>query len=179
MENAAETSLALWADEAIPVRAACLDVALNRLPIPKATFALGIDRPLYLSVHSATAQLAPDGCALIHVAEYLPPDHLDSPEHVERELEGLLDLVQPGWRKSVVYRRFLPDMITMNAMPLARLDGNLGRPGPEVADIRGLFVAGDWVGDEGMLVDASLASAKEAAAKLMAAPRAVSVAASF
>jgi phytoene dehydrogenase-like protein len=176
VENAEETALSRWADQAIPVRAACLDVALSRLPRPKATFALGIDRPLYLSVHSATARLAPEGSALIHVAEYLAPDHHDSPESVERELEGLLDLVQPGWREAVVYRRFLLDMITMNAMPLASLDGSRGRPGPEVAGIRGLFVAGDWVGNEGMLVDASLASAKEAA-NLIAAPRPASVAA--
>ena len=71
--------------------------------------------------------------------------------------------VQPGWRETVVYRRFLPDMIVMNAMPLARLDGARGRPGPEVADVRGLFVAGDWVGSQGLLADASLASAKCAA----------------
>src|SRR5262249_34396930 len=50
-----------WVDRAIPVRAACLDVALASLPRPKATFALGIDAPLYLSVHSASARLAPDG----------------------------------------------------------------------------------------------------------------------
>src|SRR5262249_52901925 len=39
-----------WATTAIPVRAACLDVALSRLPVPGALFALGIDRPYYLSV---------------------------------------------------------------------------------------------------------------------------------
>lgn len=176
VENADRTSMARWADQAIPVRAACLDVALSRLPRPKATFALGIDRPLYLSVHSATAQLAPEGSALIHMAEYLPPDHHASAENIERELEGLLDLVQPGWREAVVYRRFLPDMIVMNAMPLASRGGTRGRPGPEVADVRGLFVAGDWVGNEGLLVDASLASAK-AAAELIVASRPVGVAA--
>lgn len=174
VEYADRTSMVQWANQANPVRAACLDVALSRLPIPKATFALGIDRPLYLSVHSATAQLAPEGSALIQTAKYLPPDHNDSAENVERELEGLLDLVQPGWREAVVYRRFLPDMIVMNAMPLASGDGTRGRPGPGVADVRGLFVAGDWVGNEGLLVDASLASAK-AAAELIAASEPVSV----
>jgi len=170
VEDAERTSLAHWSDQAIPVRAACLDVAVSRLPIPKATFALGIDRPLYLSVHSAAARLAPDGCALIHAAKYLPLEHHDSAEDVEQELEDLLELVQPGWRETVVYRRFLPDIIVMNAMPLARLDGTRGRPGPEVADVRGLFVAGDWVGKEGLLVDASLASAKLAAEMIAAQP---------
>lgn len=163
VENGERTSIARYAEQAIPARAGCLDVALSRLPVPKATFALGIDRPLYLSVHSATARLAPEGGALIQTAKYLPPDHRDSAENVERELEGLLDLVQPGWREVVVHRRFLPDMIVMNALPLAVLDGTQGRPGPEVADVKGLFVVGDWVGKEGMLVDASLASAKAAA----------------
>ncbi|HSB08429.1 MAG TPA: FAD-dependent oxidoreductase [Blastocatellia bacterium] len=163
VERAQGTSLARWADVAIPVKAACFDVALSRLPMPKATFALGMDRPLYLSVHSAAAKLAPEGGALIQVAKYLEPGHDESAVKVERELEGLLDLIQPGWRDVVVYRRFLPDMTVMNSMPLALADGTRGRPGPEVPDVPGLFVAGDWVGQEGLLVDASLASAKQAA----------------
>ena len=176
VEDADRTSLAQWADEAIPVRAACFDLALSRLPKPNNTFALGIDRPLYFSVHSAAAQLAPEGCALIQAAKYLSPEHSESARDVERELEGLLDLVQPGWRDAVVYRRFLPDMIVMNAMPLASRAGTRGRPIPKVNDVPGLFVVGDWVGDEGMLVDASLASASEAAG-LIAASRSASAAA--
>ena len=176
VENGSKTSIAQSADRAIPVRAACLDVALSRLPVKRTTFSLGIDRPLYLSVHSATARLAPEGGALIQTAKYLSPDHNDPAESVERELEALLDLVQPGWRGAVVQRRFLPDMIVMNAMPLASLDGIAGRPGAEITDVNGLFVAGDWVGNEGLLVDASLASAK-AAAELIVASQPVRVAA--
>jgi phytoene dehydrogenase-like protein len=175
VENSEQTSMKQWCDS-IPVRAACLDVALSRLPRPKATFALGIDRPLYLSVHSAAARLAPEGGALIQTAKYLPPDDSSSAESVECELEGLLDLVQPGWREVVVYRRFLPDMIVMNAMPTASGNGTRGRPSPEVADVRGLYVAGDWVGEEGLLVDASLASAKRAA-EMISASQSVSIAA--
>ena len=181
LEDFEQTSLARWAAHTIPVRAACLDLALSHLPKPKATFALGIDRPHYLSVHSAAARLAPEGSATIHAAKYLSPDHhgLDqdvSSESVEQELEGLLDLVQPGWRDVVVYRRFLPDMIVMNALPLASLGGTRGRPGPQVADVPGLFVVGDWVGEEGLLVDASLASARRAA-ELIATSRTVIAAA--
>ena len=51
------------------------------------TFSLGIDRPLYLSVHSATARLAPEGGALIQVAKYLPPNHSESLAEDRRELE--------------------------------------------------------------------------------------------
>jgi phytoene dehydrogenase-like protein len=147
----------------MPVKAACLDVALSRLPDPRARFALGIDAPLYFSVHSASASLAPAGAAMIHVAKYLRPDHTARAEDDEREMEGLLDLVQPGWRKVIVYRRMLPDMIVMNAIATVQTEGTEGRPGPAVPDVPGLFVAGDWVGREGLLVDASLASAKQAA----------------
>ncbi|MEW6207064.1 MAG: FAD-dependent oxidoreductase [Acidobacteriota bacterium] len=149
-----------WVDRA-SVKAACLDLALDRLPVPEATFALGIDRPLYLSVHSAAARLAPEGGALVHLAKYLPLDHKESAEEDEHELEGLMDLIQPGWRECVAHRRFLPDMTVMNWLPAYEEGG--ARPEPEVKDAPGLFIAGDWVGREGFLVDAALASAKEAA----------------
>lgn len=158
-----DSAVARWAEKATQVKAACLDLALDRLPAPEATFALGIDRPLYLSVHSAAARLAPTGGALVHLAKYLPTDHTESPEEDERELEGLMDLIQPGWRASVAHRRFLPDMTVMNWLPAAQEGGPAGRPGPKVPDAPGLFVAGDWAGGEGFLVDASLSSAKEAA----------------
>src|SRR3546814_19437837 len=53
------------------IRLVCLDVALSSLPDKDTLFALGIDRPLYFSVHSTHAKLAPEGGALIHVAKYL------------------------------------------------------------------------------------------------------------
>ena len=155
-------SLERAAREAIPVGAACLDVALSRLPRPAATFALGIDRPLYCSVHSAVARLAPAGMAVIHVAKYLGTSD-DDPAIEERELESLLDGVQPGWRALVAERRFLPRMVVAHALVTARQGGTGGRPGPAVPEVRGLFVVGDWTGSEGMLVDASLASARRAA----------------
>jgi phytoene dehydrogenase-like protein len=162
VENGEPTALGRWADESIPVRAACLDVALECLPNAKPTAAFGIDRPLYFSVHSAAAKLAPEGSALIHVARYLSPDDVDN-DAAQQELESFLDLLQPGWREVIVGRRFLPDMIVVNALPLASHGGVSGRPGPDVPEIPGLFVVGDWVGKEGMLADASLASAKRAA----------------
>lgn len=151
-----------WAEAAVPVRTACLDVGLSRLPRPHVTFALGIDRPLYFSVHSAVARLAPAGGALIHVAKYLD-GRTDDVKADERDLEVLLDLLQPGWREAVVERRFLPNMAVANWLPTAASGGTAGRPGPEVPGADNLFVAGDWVGPEGLLADASLASARRAA----------------
>jgi phytoene dehydrogenase-like protein len=163
------------ARQAVPVRAACLDVGLSSLPKPKATFALGIDAPLYLSVHSASARLAPDGEAMIHLGKYLPPGDSE-PASAERELEALLDLIQPGWQSEVVFRRFLPELTVYNAIPVASRGGFAGRTGPAVPDVPGLFVAGDWVGGDGLLVDATLASAK-LAAELAVCPEPVGAAA--
>ncbi len=166
-------SLARWAGDAIPIKAACLDLGLSRLPDPRARFALGIDRPHYFSVHSAVAKLSPAGTAMIHVAKYLNPTESHDPKAEERELEGVLDLVQPGWREVVVERRFLPSMVVANAVVTAAAGGLAGRPGPAVPDVPNLYVAGDWVGADGMLADATLASAKQAATLVLAGRRTV------
>lgn len=91
---------------------------------------------------------------MVHVAKYLGGGE---EEASEGELEGVLDVLQPGWREHVVTKRFLPGLTVMNALPAKGLEA---RPGPAVAHVRGLYVVGDWVGREGMLVDASLASAE-------------------
>jgi phytoene dehydrogenase-like protein len=153
---------------AIPVRAACLDVALARLPQPDRPLVLGIDRPLYFSVHSAVARVAPAGSALIHAARYLESGPAADPRAVERELEGLLDRVQPGWREVLVRRRFLPHLTASNALVTAAGGGFAGRPPVEVPETPGLYLAGDWVGAEGLLADASLASARRAAHAVLA-----------
>jgi phytoene dehydrogenase-like protein len=163
VEGGDRTLLKQWAADSIPVKAACLDVALDQLTQPNATFALGIDTPLYFSVHSATARLSPDGAAMIQLAKYLPPGYDEPPSVAEAELEQLLELVQPGWREVLAHRRYLPELVVYNAIPLARRGGFRGRPGPDVPDAPGLFVVGDWIGPEGLLADATLASAKSAA----------------
>ncbi|WP_437895907.1 phytoene desaturase family protein [Sorangium sp. So ce124] len=157
-------ALAAHAERAVPVRAACLDVALSRLPRARPGFVLGIDRPLYLSVHSDAARLAPAGGAVIHTAQYSPELAGRDPEH---ELEDLLDRAQPGYRDAFVERRFLPSLIVSNAVVTAEGGGHAGRPGVRVADLDGLFLAGDWVGPTGMLADASLASARDAARAIL------------
>ena len=159
-----------------PVEATCLDVALSTLPMPKNLFAIGIDQPTYFSVHSAAAQLTPKGGALIHVMKYrtrtAPMHDLeieqsgDRKREVaadERELESLLDLMQPGWRDVLVHRRFLPAMTVSNAL----VTPTTPRP-PSATRVKGLYIAGDWVGDEGLLSDAALLSARAAANAIIA-----------
>ncbi len=150
----------------MPARAACLDVALSKLPNDRATFALGVDRPTYLSVHSRTARVAPPGGALVSTMKYLPAGAKSDAARGEAELEELLDLLQPGWRDVVVERRWLPAMVATNAIVTARDGGLAGRPPVRVPDAPDVFVVGDWVGGEGMLLDASLASAERAASEI-------------
>ncbi|HLW00237.1 MAG TPA: NAD(P)/FAD-dependent oxidoreductase [Ktedonobacterales bacterium] len=163
----AHKDLSGWARQSVPARAACLDVALRRLPEPQHLFALGIDRPLYAAVHSAWAKLAPEGSALVHTLKNLQPDEPAEPLATRQELEALLDSMQPGWRAEVVEQSFLPQMVPSHAMVLARQGGLPGRPGPAVPGIRHLYVAGDWVGTEGQLADACFASARSAARMIM------------
>lgn len=161
-------ALRRWASQAIQARVACFDIALRRLPRAQNLFALGIDCPLYYSVHSAVARLTPEGGALIHVMKYLQPGEAVEPEATRQELEALMDLLQPGWRSEVVEQYFLPHMIASNAIVQARAGGLSGRPGPTVPGLPNLYVAGDWVGPEGELSDASFASARSAARLIMA-----------
>jgi phytoene dehydrogenase-like protein len=150
--------LSRTAKEAKPVRLVCLDVALSSLPDKDALFALGVDRPLYFSVHSAYTKLAPKGGALIHVAKYLGTSIEPKPREDEPELEELLDLMQPRWRQVLVKKRPLPSMVVSNALVTAADGGLGGRPDTKIAE--NLYIVGDWVGKEGLLSNASVASAK-------------------
>lgn len=154
--------------EGRPARVATLDIALTSLPRPQERFALGLDRPLYFSVHSAAARLGPENVAVLHVMRYLGADAESDVRALERELEEVLDDLQPGWRKVVVTRRFLPNMVTTPAIPRAATGGNAGRPDGTVAGHPRVFVAGDWIGPEGQLADAAAASAQAAVERAVA-----------
>jgi phytoene dehydrogenase-like protein len=151
-----------------PIRLATLDVALRWLPKPAARVAFGIDTPLYFSVHSAFAQLAPEGGALIHVSKYLRPGEL-ADRRVERELETLMDMMQPGWRAVVESQQYLPALGVTHAEVTAAQGGVRGRPVARVPGYDNVWMAGDWVGPRGQLSDAAAASAADAVASIMAA----------
>lgn len=147
-----------------PVRAACLDLVLDSLPRRRHLTAIGIDRPLYAAVHSHWAHLSDDGAHVVQLVKYLTPGDPTGAEGAQGELEGLMDLLQPGWRQVVRARRFLPGMTVMHALPTAEGGGTRGRPSVTAPAIDGVYLAGDWVGGEGLLLDASVASAVTAAA---------------
>ncbi len=100
VRDGAHEALGRWATQSVPACVACFDVALRRLPEPRHLFALGIDCPLYYSVHSTWANLAPEDSALIHTMKYLRQG--EPAETSRHELEALLDMLQPGWRVEVI-----------------------------------------------------------------------------
>jgi phytoene dehydrogenase-like protein len=145
--------------DAVPAKVACLDIGLARLPRSDVLSALGVDRPLYFAVHSAAARLAPEGAALVHAMRYLEPGEKPDRGGLIAELEGFMDLIQPGWRDYEQARQFLPAMPVISSIPLAANGGMNGRPGVAV-NSEGLFICGDWVGSVGLLSDAAAASGR-------------------
>lgn len=128
-----------------------LDLGLRSLPRRGRRFALGIDVPTYLSRHSPPGHR--DG-VLLSLASYT--------RQPRAELESMADTVQPGWREHATLQRFLPRMVAVSAIPSAAGGGLAGRPGVDRGE--GLYLAGDWLGPEGWLVDAAISSGAAAAA---------------
>jgi hypothetical protein len=150
-----------------PVRIATLDIALSKLPNREVPVAIGVDAPLYLSVHSSSANLAPKGGVVIHVMKYMSSSYEPNPKQDRLEMEALLDMIQPGWRDVIVRQRLLPNMTVYNSLVTAAEGGTTGRPETKVSGVENLYIAGDWVGSEGLLADASFASAKRAAEQIL------------
>jgi phytoene dehydrogenase-like protein len=150
---------------AIPICVAALDLALSRLPARQAVFAMGIDDPVCFSADSVIARLAPGVGAVVHAARYLTAGAAGTSED-EATLERLMDLMQPGWRDVVVFRRFLPRAVVSHAMVTASGGGMAGRPSGRVPGLENVFLAGDWIGPTGQLADAAIASGVRAARAL-------------
>jgi phytoene dehydrogenase-like protein len=126
------------------------DLGLRRLPRRTRRFALGVDKPTYVSRHSPPDHR--DG-ALLSLASYA--------REPRQALEDTADVVQPGWRDQVTFDRFLPRMVPITAIATPASGGLAGRP--QVDRGEGLYLAGDWIGPEGWLVDAAIASGAAAA----------------
>lgn len=157
--------LTLGGDDLVDVKAACLDICLSELPRPEMTYSLGIDEPLYYSVHSSAANLTPPNGALVHAAYYLKHGETGTPA-IEMRLEEMMDTLQPGWREKLVYKRFLANITVVHKI-LSIKEGKLGGYWTEETDEPGVYRAGDWVGTE-QLADASLGSAKRSSELLCA-----------
>lgn len=143
-----------------PSEAACLDLGIRGEPTHPV--ALGLDVPIYASLHSSPGGRAPAGHSSVALAEYLAPGVEPSAERLEAFAPALGIA-----HDSIVVRRYLQRMVTCTAIPVAAGGGLAGRPDVGVlgrlSGRPGVFVAGDWVGPEGHLADAVLASARAAA----------------
>lgn len=142
-------------------RTACLDLGMRDVPPTQLLFAL--DRPLYLSCHAPTAAgLAPRGAATVQLLRYLGVDEDPSKEETLVELgeHCRLASVDPATAEE---SRYLHRMVASSAQPTPSGGGLHGRPTVTGTGLDGVLVAGDWVGPEGYLADASLASAATAA----------------
>ena len=140
-----------WGDLGDPVVAACLDTGVRGIPTPG--YVVSTDDPVFATRQSPPARQAPEGDAVLAVLRYGATNADDDRALLEhyRRMAG----VDEG---SVAVDRFLARMVVTAAMPLARSGGYRGRPAVTATGSRRTFLAGDWVGADGLLADASLAS---------------------
>jgi phytoene dehydrogenase-like protein len=153
--------------DSLPAQVACLDLALARLPAPAHPVVFDLERPLFVTVQSEFARLAPQGGAVVHAVKQLDPRQPSDPHQDVADLDAFMDRVQPGWRQLVVERRVLPRIVAAGVLPLASRGGMRGRATYCLDDIANLYFAGDWVGPRGFLLDASLDSAREVARRIL------------
>jgi hypothetical protein len=82
----------------------------------------------------------------------------DDRQDLRPELEEYADLVMPGWGQFAEHARFLPSLRVTAGIPTVN-----GRVCVKLPGLERVTIAGDWVGAQGMLVDAAVASALQAA----------------
>ena len=140
-----------------PALATCLDLGLTKAPTVE--FALGGDSPLYLSNHSLGANLAPDGHHLVSVLSYLSgPD-----DKVDRRVLDRFAADCGVQKSSIAEERFLHQMVAASSITTLHHGGMAGRARvDQFSKNQSVLVAGDWVGPEGQLADASFASGRMA-----------------
>jgi Flavin containing amine oxidoreductase len=147
--------------------AGVLDLGLATLP--DRPFVIGVDEPVYLSNHGFPRGMVPEGRASVSLAEYhavggnVDVGSLDRERTVGRARLRAFAAHAGITDEQIVEERYLRRMTVVTAIPTAATGGLDGRPGVAVPDRPGVFVIGDWVGRQGHLADAVLASAEEAA----------------
>lgn len=147
-----------------PIEVASLDLGLGAPATHPLLFAL--DDPLYFSVHSPAAALAPPGRFVAHAATYITPSSGKDSARQRAELDAHAQRagVAP---ESIVTSRYLHRMTVVGALASAATGGLAGRPPINAPRCSDVFIVGDWVGSQGQLADASFASAEAAAAQLL------------
>lgn len=145
-----------FAATARPCTAAVFDLGL-RGEWPGPRFVVDLDEPIYLSVHSDAATVAPPGHTLLSLIWYRGHDEQMTAAQVRERLTRLVRRWMPNFEQSVAVEQFLPNITVANDIPQASRGGLPGRAPTQLDD--GLHLVGDWVGDRNLLLDASMASA--------------------
>lgn len=152
-----------FASSARSCTAAVLDLGL-RGEWPGPRFVLNLDEPIYLSVHSDAAALAPAGHTLLSLVWYRRGDEQLSATELRERLERCVRRWLPSFEQAVVVEQFLPNITVAHDLPQASRAGLEGRAPSQLGE--GLHLVGDWVGDRGLLLDASMASATRVCAAI-------------
>jgi phytoene dehydrogenase-like protein len=152
-----------WGPLGPEVTASCLDLGLPEGVPPRHAVLFSADDPLYLSTHTPPAAgLAPPGHRLVSLIRYLRSGEPAEPGALRAQLwdhAGRAGITPDD----TDMHRHLHRMTVYANLPTPATGGLAGRPPVAVPGRDGLFVAGDWVGPEGLLADAAVASAAEAA----------------
>jgi phytoene dehydrogenase-like protein len=145
-----------------PLRAACLDVALARLPQGAVDLVLDPRAPAYIGLPSMSTKMGPAG-QLLQAALYLDPDQPRSAAQCLEQLEASIKARYPDWRGLERARRYSPKLKVVSHLPSAQQGGLEARASIDALGLPGIWLAGDWIGAKGWLGDASAASALRAA----------------
>lgn len=142
-----------WSELGPPITAACLDLGLRDR---RGGLMFGVDQPLYLSRHCPPGDLAPSGRSLVQLMRYGARGATEDRAQLREfaRLGGITD-------EDIAEERFLASMVVTHLLPSPE-GGLSSRPAVEVPGARGLYLAGDWVGAEGWLADAAMASGRRA-----------------
>jgi phytoene dehydrogenase-like protein len=153
-----------WTDIGDPLTGAVLDLGVRGLPSPG--YVLGVDEPIYGTTQSPPARQAPAGNSVVTVIRYGARNAAED----RRDLDAWLPHLGVD-REAIAVERFLARMVVVGAVPRAVNGGLAGRPAVHATGMPNVFLAGDWVGPDGHLADASLASGHAAGLAALRAPR--------
>ncbi|PGO29003.1 dehydrogenase [Bacillus cereus] len=165
IKGAEGTSLQKWSEQSIQVTAAALDIGLKHLPNPLHHFALGLDQPIFFTNQSRAAKLSEDGSIAVSLIKYHNPVlELNHIQEDKEQLENTMELLHPNWKREVVAKQYLPKItVVHDFLHIDRVE----KPGPNIPEMPGVYVAGDWTGHDEILADAAVASGKRAALHIL------------
>jgi glycine/D-amino acid oxidase-like deaminating enzyme len=150
------------------VEASCLNVGSARKPDP--VIVLGLDEPVYMSTHGIVANLVTDNRPgiVVHAMRYRSIDGPNPDHHATRDQLTQLVATAGIDTHDIFESEYLHAMTVCSAIPTPALGGMAGRISVDGTGHQNVFLAGDYVGSSGTLVDASFSSAALAADNVIA-----------